>query len=170
MFYQYCISSNYKNFSGYVLLCYAPWELAKIISRFHSENRPCCCSCCRGSPVDVGSLAAYLSGRTSSDVKLDKFPELIPCSVIHPDTKSCLVHNANAVKATFRKTFPLYFSLTFVPYVVLRLQKVLLYLTIFLLWPFTLHCFDKLSYWSETDELELKANSKLCVSILLIQW
>ncbi|KAG6390852.1 hypothetical protein SASPL_148597 [Salvia splendens] len=79
--------------------------------------------CCRGSPVDVGSLAAYLSGRISSDVKLDKFPELIPCSVIHPDTKSCLVHNANAVKATFRKIFPLYFSLTFVPYVVLRLQK-----------------------------------------------
>lgn len=80
--------------------------------------------CCRGSPVDVASLAAYLSGRTSSDVKLDKFPELIPCSVIHPDTKSCLVHNANAAKATFRKTFPLYFSLTFVPFVVLRLQKV----------------------------------------------
>ncbi|XP_057778511.1 uncharacterized protein LOC130997263 [Salvia miltiorrhiza] len=79
--------------------------------------------CCRGSPVDVASLAAYLSGRTSSDVKLDKFPELIPCSVIHPDTKSCLVHNANAAKATFRKTFPLYFSLTFVPFVVLRLQK-----------------------------------------------
>ncbi|KAJ8622393.1 hypothetical protein MRB53_030922 [Persea americana] len=38
-------------------------------------------------------------------------------------TKSCLTHNATAASATFRKTFPLYFSLTFVPFVVLRLQK-----------------------------------------------
>ncbi|KAH6773834.1 Mitochondrial import inner membrane translocase subunit Tim17/Tim22/Tim23 family protein [Perilla frutescens var. hirtella] len=79
--------------------------------------------CCRGSPVDIASLSAYLSGRTSNNVKLDMFPEIIPCSIIHPDTNSCLAHNANAAKATFRKTFPLYFSLTFVPFVVLRLQK-----------------------------------------------
>ncbi|PQM38936.1 uncharacterized protein Pyn_38527 [Prunus yedoensis var. nudiflora] len=38
-------------------------------------------------------------------------------------TNSCLAHNAIATSATFRKTFPLYFSLTFVPFVVLRLQK-----------------------------------------------
>ncbi|KAI3458375.1 hypothetical protein Pfo_015038 [Paulownia fortunei] len=80
--------------------------------------------CCRGSPVDVASLSAYLSSRrVSNTLKLEKFPDIIPCSIIHPDTNSCLVHNANAATATFRKTFPLYFSLTFVPFVVLRLQK-----------------------------------------------
>ncbi|KAL2549978.1 Mitochondrial import inner membrane translocase subunit Tim17/Tim22/Tim23 family protein [Forsythia ovata] len=80
--------------------------------------------CCRGSPVDVASLSAYLSTRRgSSTVKLEEFPTIIPCSVIHPGINSCLLHNANAASATFRKTFPLYFSLTFVPFVVLRLQK-----------------------------------------------
>ncbi|XP_030935600.1 uncharacterized protein LOC115960753 [Quercus lobata] len=79
---------------------------------------------CRGFPVDVGSLSAYLSGRRNPNyVKLEEFPAIIPCSVIHPDTNSCLTHNANAASATFRKTFPLYFSLTFVPFVVLHLQK-----------------------------------------------
>ncbi|XP_051138193.1 uncharacterized protein LOC127256299 [Andrographis paniculata] len=80
--------------------------------------------CCRGSPVDIASLSAYLSSRKRNFVgKLDEFPAIIPCSIIHPDTESCLVHNANAASATFRKTFPLYFSLTFVPFVFLRLQK-----------------------------------------------
>lgn len=81
--------------------------------------------CCRGSPVDIASLSAYLSsGRRSSTMKLEEFPAIIPCSIIHPGTESCLVHNGNAASATFRKTFPLYFSLTFVPFVFLRLQKV----------------------------------------------
>ncbi|KAL6580658.1 hypothetical protein OROMI_008682 [Orobanche minor] len=80
--------------------------------------------CCRGSPVDVDSLSAYLSSkRISKTLKLEKFPDIIPCSIIHPDTNSCLVHNGNVATSTFRKTFPLYFSLTFVPFVVLRLQK-----------------------------------------------
>lgn len=79
---------------------------------------------CRGSPVDIASLAAYLSTRkVPNPMKLEEFPSIIPCSVIHPDTKSCLAHNGNAASATFKKTFPLYFSLTFVPFVVLRLQK-----------------------------------------------
>lgn len=82
--------------------------------------------CCRGSPVDVASLSAYLSTTNGpSTVKLEEFPTIIPCSMIHPGTNSCLLHNASAASATFRKTFPLYFSLTFVPFVVLRLQKVL---------------------------------------------
>ncbi|XP_065871941.1 uncharacterized protein [Euphorbia lathyris] len=79
---------------------------------------------CRGGPVDVASLSAYLSKRGKLEsVKLEEFPSIIPCSVIHPDTGSCLHHNANAASATFKKTFPLYFSLTLVPYVVLQLQK-----------------------------------------------
>ncbi|GFY82011.1 mitochondrial import inner membrane translocase subunit Tim17/Tim22/Tim23 family protein [Actinidia rufa] len=80
--------------------------------------------CCRDSPVDVSSLSAYLSNKRASNfVKLEEFPLIIPCSIIHPDTNSCLAHNTNAASATFRKTFPLYFSLTFVPFVVLHLQK-----------------------------------------------
>ncbi|KAJ6875952.1 hypothetical protein NC652_035353 [Populus alba x Populus x berolinensis] len=79
---------------------------------------------CRGGPVDVASLSAFLSRRGKMDsVKLEEFPSIIPCSVVHPGTNSCLAQNANAASATFRKTFPLYFSLTFVPYVVLHLQK-----------------------------------------------
>lgn len=81
--------------------------------------------CCRGSPVDVASLSLYLSRiGGSSNVNLEEFPSIIPCSIIHPHTSSCIAHNANALTATFRKTFPLYFSLTFVPFVILRLQKV----------------------------------------------
>ncbi|KAL4363743.1 hypothetical protein GQ457_04G014590 [Hibiscus cannabinus] len=79
---------------------------------------------CRGGPVNVASISAYLSSRGRSNiVKLEEFPSIIPCSIIHPDTNSCLTHNAKAASATFRKTFPLYFSLTFVPFVVLHLQK-----------------------------------------------
>ncbi|MBA0768643.1 hypothetical protein Gotri_017429 [Gossypium trilobum] len=79
---------------------------------------------CRGGPVDVASISAYLYSRGKSDnLKLEKFPSIIPCSVIHPDTNSCLAHNAKASSTTFRKTFPLYFSLTFVPFVVLHLQQ-----------------------------------------------
>ncbi|XP_072985781.1 uncharacterized protein [Typha latifolia] len=82
--------------------------------------------CCRGGPVDVISLSAYLSNKKgSSSMKLTEYPSIIPCSIIHPDSTSCLAHNATAASATFRKTFPLYFSLTFVPFVVLHLQKFL---------------------------------------------
>ncbi|KAE9451580.1 hypothetical protein C3L33_16515, partial [Rhododendron williamsianum] len=80
--------------------------------------------CCRGSRVDVASLSAFLASKKGhNSVKLEEFPSIIPCSIIHPDTNSCLAHNSKAASATFRKTFPLYFSLTFVPFVVLRLQK-----------------------------------------------
>ncbi|KAH9616702.1 hypothetical protein KSS87_003865 [Heliosperma pusillum] len=81
-------------------------------------------NCCRGSPVNVASLSAYLSSKGVQNLgSLEEFPSIIPCSIIHPTTQSCLTHNLNAASATFRKTFPLYFSLTFVPFVVLHLQK-----------------------------------------------
>ncbi|PNX93558.1 transmembrane protein [Trifolium pratense] len=48
---------------------------------------------CRGHPVDVASLHAYLSRKGKSDyVKLEEFPSIIPCSIIHAGTSSCLVH------------------------------------------------------------------------------
>lgn len=80
--------------------------------------------CCRGRPVDVASLSAYLSNKgVQNSVCLKEFPSIIPCSIIHPNSQSCLVHNVHATSATFRKTFPLYFSLSFVPFVVLHLEK-----------------------------------------------
>jgi len=86
---------------------------------------------CRGHPVDVASLHTYLSHVGRSDyIKLEEFPSTIPCSIIHPETLSCLAHQVNATSTTFKKTFPLYFSLTFVPFVVLHLQKVFSYLII----------------------------------------
>lgn len=85
-------------------------------------------NCCRGSPVDVVSLSYYLSQtRGSSNVKLEEFPSIIPCSIIHPHSSSCIAHNANALSTTFQKTFPLYFSLSFVPFFILNLQKVCIY-------------------------------------------
>lgn len=81
---------------------------------------------CRGSPVDVVSLFAFLTNTMgSSTLKLTEHPSIIPCSVIHPKNDSCVAHNVAAASLAFKKTFPLYFSLTFVPFVVLRLQKFL---------------------------------------------
>ncbi|ONM63225.1 transmembrane protein 135 isoform X4 [Zea mays] len=82
--------------------------------------------CCRGGPVDLTALSAHLSNKRNPDlINLTTNPSIIPCSVIHPDRASCLAQNVNVVSSTFKKTFPLYFSLTFVPFVVLRLQKFL---------------------------------------------
>jgi hypothetical protein len=82
--------------------------------------------CCRGGPVDLTALSAYLSNKRNLDlINLTTNPSIIPCSAIHPDRASCLAQNINVVSSTFKKTFPLYFSLTFVPFVVLRLQKVI---------------------------------------------
>ncbi|XP_006658571.2 uncharacterized protein LOC102722974 [Oryza brachyantha] len=81
---------------------------------------------CRGVHVDLIGLSAYLANKKNSNlINLTNSPPIIPCSVIHPDRASCLAHNVSVTSSTFKKTFPLYFSLTFVPFVVLRLQKFL---------------------------------------------
>jgi hypothetical protein len=81
--------------------------------------------CCRGGPLDFTGLSAYLANKKNSNmINLTNSPSVIPCSVIHPDRTSCLAHNVNVISSTFKKTFPLYFSLSFVPFFVLRLQKV----------------------------------------------
>lgn len=80
---------------------------------------------CRGGGIDVVSLAAYVtskSGRPYTGVHTHS--PIIPCSSVHPDMASCLAHNSRATRDTFKKTFPLYLSLTFVPFVVLNIQKV----------------------------------------------
>jgi hypothetical protein len=80
----------------------------------------------RGVPIDIEALSAFVLGRSGKPGPPGLKPDspIIPCSGIHPQTASCLVHNSKAARATFRKTFPLYLSLTFVPFVVLNIQKV----------------------------------------------
>ncbi len=39
-------------------------------------------------------------------------------AMLHPQTASALVHSVKVPWATFRKTFPLYMSISLVPYVV----------------------------------------------------
>lgn len=79
---------------------------------------------CRGETVDVAALSAFVTSRTGgSSFEIDSSAALIPCSAIHPETPSCLGHISKAARSTFKKTFPLYMSLTFVPFVVLNLQK-----------------------------------------------
>lgn len=81
---------------------------------------------CRDGHVDLVGLSAFLANKKNLNLmNLTKNPSIIPCSVIHPDRASCLAHNVTVTSSTFKKTFPLYFSLTFVPFVVLRLQKFL---------------------------------------------
>ncbi|KAL3699817.1 hypothetical protein R1sor_017839 [Riccia sorocarpa] len=79
---------------------------------------------CRGGGVDVDSLAEYVKWRTGrSLIGVYKHSRIIPCSAVHPETGSCLAQNSRAARDTFKKTFPLYLSLTFVPFVVLNIQK-----------------------------------------------
>ncbi|KAG0562833.1 hypothetical protein M758_9G079300 [Ceratodon purpureus] len=79
----------------------------------------------RGVPIDLQALSAFVLERSGKPGPPGLKPDspIIPCSGIHPQTASCLVHNSKAARATFRKTFPLYLSLTFVPFVVLNIQK-----------------------------------------------
>ncbi|KAL2652112.1 hypothetical protein R1flu_020240 [Riccia fluitans] len=79
---------------------------------------------CRGGGIDVDSLAKYVKSKTRRPlIGVYKHSRIIPCSALHPETASCLAHNTQATRDTFKKTFPLYLSLTFVPFVVLNIQK-----------------------------------------------
>ncbi|KAL2327712.1 hypothetical protein Fmac_021139 [Flemingia macrophylla] len=79
---------------------------------------------CKGHPIGIASLHAYLSLIGKSEyIKLEEFRSILPCSIVHPGTSSCLIHLGNVTSTTFKKTFPLYFSLNFAPFVVLHLHK-----------------------------------------------
>eukprot|EP00899_Mesostigma_viride_P011530 jgi/Mesvir1/20378/Mv12286-RA.1 len=81
-----------------------------------------------GLPIDVGALSAHcreLAGRSTPLTVLDSpYPSIVPCAIVHPATPhSCTIHNAKAMGATFRRTFPLYLSLNLVPFVILNIPK-----------------------------------------------
>ncbi|KAH7445077.1 hypothetical protein KP509_02G105500 [Ceratopteris richardii] len=78
---------------------------------------------CRGEPVDVDALSAFLSSNSNAKLELATNCRLIPCTGIHAGRSSCMEQTSFAARSAFKKTFPLYMSLTFVPFVVLNLQK-----------------------------------------------
>ncbi|CAM6085969.1 unnamed protein product [Calypogeia fissa] len=81
---------------------------------------------CRGGPIDVDSLSKWVKKRTGGPlVGVHPFTKMLPCHVLHAGNPSCLAHNSRATRTAFKKTFPLYLSLTFVPFVVLNRQKFL---------------------------------------------
>lgn len=47
----------------------------------------------------------------------------VPCSVMHPRTTSCAMATCAAGAGTFRKTFPLYMSISLVPFVVFNTKR-----------------------------------------------
>ncbi|CAI5489821.1 unnamed protein product [Closterium sp. Naga37s-1] len=80
---------------------------------------------CRGMPMNTLALTALLRGRTGqvAPLGMGPVPALVPCTMLHPDCSSCPRAQLAAARNAFRKTFPLYLSLTFVPFVVLNLRK-----------------------------------------------
>eukprot|EP00897_Mesotaenium_endlicherianum_P006990 jgi/Mesen1/6319/ME000326S05458 len=75
---------------------------------------------CRGKIVDSTSLAAAMRQRTRAPLGIGPHPSIIPCSILHPQSSSCVRHNGVAMRDTFQKTFPLYMSLTLVPFVFMQ--------------------------------------------------
>jgi hypothetical protein len=80
---------------------------------------------CNREPIDIMALSEYCSSKHGeSKIELDHNCSLIPCSIIHPETSSCIVQINQAMGSTFKKILPLYVSLKFVPFVMLNLNKV----------------------------------------------
>jgi hypothetical protein len=95
----------------------------------------------RGIPLDIDKLTAYndrflslYPGIPSTPEILrslvgpsgdPKFPSLLPCYIAHPETPFCTSNFQRTVIRAFKRVFPLYLSLTFVPMFVLRFWSLL---------------------------------------------
>ncbi|KAK9805247.1 hypothetical protein WJX72_008453 [[Myrmecia] bisecta] len=88
---------------------------AKVLEAVRSTNR--------GQPVNVEAVNAYVSAAGGATFLTSAFPRQIPAAILHPWTTSALRNFGKVTFDTFRKTFPLYMSLTLVPYVVLNLKR-----------------------------------------------
>jgi hypothetical protein len=74
-----------------------------------------------GTPATISSATNLFKSRNEPDP--NGLLPLIPCSVLHPRTESCVVHNLHTFFSTAKKTLPIYATLTFVPMVVLQFVK-----------------------------------------------
>ncbi|DBA88737.1 hypothetical protein WJX77_009059 [Trebouxia sp. C0004] len=79
----------------------------------------------RKLPIDLRSFNAFIKKRGGTAFLSTAFPSQITDAMLHPQTASALVHSVKVPWATFRKTFPLYMSISLVPYVVLNLKRAL---------------------------------------------
>ncbi|KAL3149605.1 hypothetical protein ABBQ32_002374 [Trebouxia sp. C0010 RCD-2024] len=79
----------------------------------------------RKLPIDLQAFNAFLKKRGSAALLATAFPKQISDEMLHPQTASALRHSMKVPWATFRKTFPLYMSISLVPYVVLNLKRAL---------------------------------------------
>eukprot|EP00873_Tetraselmis_striata_P038194 jgi/Tetstr1/458458/TSEL_004313.t1 len=77
-----------------------------------------------GEHVDAPALVDYCLNAGAScapDIAVDA--ACVPCSVMHPRTTSCAMATCAAGAGTFRKTFPLYMSISLVPFVVFNTKR-----------------------------------------------
>ncbi|KAA6418414.1 MAG: hypothetical protein FRX49_11574 [Trebouxia sp. A1-2] len=79
----------------------------------------------RKLPIDLQSFNAFIKKRGGTAFLTTAFPAQITDAMLHPQTASALVHSVKVPWDTFRKTFPLYISISLVPYVVLNLKRAL---------------------------------------------
>lgn len=79
----------------------------------------------RKLPIDLQAFNAFIRRRGGRAFLGTPYPKQITDAMIHPQTASALLHNVKVPCNTFRKTFPLYMSISLVPYVVLNLKRAL---------------------------------------------
>jgi len=83
-------------------------------------------SCNRNKPVDVEKVLSYVTDTNPlSTVSLSPHPPIIPCSVLHPHNASCSKHAVEVLISSFKKIFPLYATLTFVPMIAMKFIRFL---------------------------------------------
>ena len=88
------------------------------------------CANNRGLPLNLEELRAYVQAkggpeaveRLSSQLS-DPFPKNVSIALFHPNRISSLAHTANAFVRVVKKIFPVYFSLSFAPTIVLRSRR-----------------------------------------------
>jgi hypothetical protein len=76
----------------------------------------------------VASLVQYLRGqvaRAAVPEDLSPLPAILGCAVMHRSEPSCLRFNLHVYWSAFKKAFPVYATLTFVPMVVLQFLRVI---------------------------------------------
>lgn len=78
----------------------------------------------RGKAIDLDAVKAIVTKAGGSTAGLVSNPVRVGCEVLHPG-QPCLRHDFATLVGTFRKTWPLYATLTFVPMGVLKTLQVL---------------------------------------------
>lgn len=77
-----------------------------------------------GSALDAPALVEYcVKAGASCAPNIGSDAACVPCDIMHPHTASCALATITAGAGTFRKTFPLYMSISLVPYCVFNAKR-----------------------------------------------